>query len=88
MPNPHMQRCSTLLVTKETEIKTTRYTEFPSWLRGNKSNIHKDAGLTPGLAPWSKDLAWLWLWLWLAVTALILAWEPPCAMGVGLKRQN
>ena len=32
----------------------------------------------------------LWLWLWQAATALIrpLAWEPPCAAGVALKRQK
>ena len=34
------------------------------------------------------DLALLWLWRRLAATALItpLAWEPPYAMGVALKR--
>ena len=37
-----------------------------------------------------SDLALLWLWLWLAATALIrpLAWEPPYATGVALKRQK
>ena len=38
------------------------------------------------------DLAWLWLWLWcrLAATAPIrpLAWEPPCAVDVALKKPN
>ena len=36
----------------------------------------------------SSDLVLLWLWLWLAATALIgpLAWEPPDAAGVALKR--
>ena len=31
-----------------------------------------------------------WLWLWLAATALTgpLAWEPPHAVGVALKRQK
>ena len=35
-------------------------------------------------------LLWLWLWLWLAATAPIrpLAWEPPHAMRVALKRLN
>ena len=37
-----------------------------------------------------SDLALLWLWHRPAATALIrpLAWEPPYAMGVDLKRQN
>jgi len=37
-----------------------------------------------------SDLAWLWSWHRPAATALIrlLAWEPPYAMGVALKRQK
>ena len=37
-----------------------------------------------------SDLAWLWLWHRLVATALIrpLAWEPPYAIGVALKRPN
>ena len=36
------------------------------------------------------DPALLWLWCRPAATALTgpLAWEPPCAMGVALKRQK
>ena len=36
------------------------------------------------------DPALLWLWRRLAATALIgpLAWEPPYAMGVALRRQK
>ena len=36
------------------------------------------------------DLVWLWLWHRLAAVALIrpLAWEPPYAAGVALKRQK
>ena len=38
----------------------------------------------------SLDLAWLWLWYRPVATAQIppLAWEPPYATGVALKRQN
>ena len=38
----------------------------------------------------SSDLALLWLWRRLAAEALIrpLAWEPPYAESVSLKRQN
>ena len=60
--------------------------------------------MIPGLAQWAKgsgvatncgiglscgsDLGLLWLWHMLAAVALILAWEPPCAVGVALKRQK
>jgi len=35
-------------------------------------------------------LLWLWLWLWLAAAAPIrpLAWEPPYAISVALKKAN
>ena len=38
----------------------------------------------------SSDLLLLWLWRRLVATALIalLAWEPPYAMGVPIKRQK
>ena len=37
-----------------------------------------------------SDLAWLWLWCRPVATALIgpLAWEPPYARGVALKKKN
>ena len=41
------------------EIKKPPFQGFPSWLRGNKSNIHEDVGLIPGLTQWVKDLALL-----------------------------
>ena len=38
----------------------------------------------------SSDLVWLWLWCRPVATAPIrpLAWEPPYAVGVALKRQK
>ena len=40
----------------------------------------------------SSDLVWLWLWLWRRPAAVApiwpLAWEPPHAMDVALKRQK
>ena len=56
----------------------------------NPTSIHEDAGPTPGLDQWAKELALLWLWCRPAATAVIrpLVWEPPYAAGVALKRQK
>ena len=39
-----------------------------------------------------SDLVLLWLWLWCRPAAVApirsLAWEPPCATGAALKKQN
>ena len=56
----------------------------------NLTGIREDEGSIPGLAQGVKDLAWLWLWCRLMTTAPIrpLAWDPPYAAGVALKRNK
>ena len=45
-------------------------------------------GSIPGLTHWVKDLVLLWLWYRPAAVAPNgpLAWEPPYAVGVALKK--
>jgi len=56
----------------------------------NPTRNHEVAGLIPGLIQWIKDLALLSLWCRPTAVAPIrpLAWEPPYAVGVALKRQK
>ena len=56
----------------------------------NSTRSHEVAVSIPGLAQWVGDLAWLWLWRRPGAAAPIrpLAWEPPRAKGMALKKKK
>ena len=70
----------------------------------NSTSTHEDSGSIPGLTQWvgesgvamscgvgcrcGSDPTLLWLWCRPAAVALILAWEPPYAAGVALKKKK
>jgi len=70
--------------------KRTKGGPFEALRLTNLIRIHEDAGLIPGLTQWVKDPSLLWLWLWSAAVAPIrpVAWEPPYASCMALKRKK
>ena len=57
--------------------------DLAQWVKGSSVAVSCGVGRRCG-----SDPAWLWLWCRLVATALIqpLAWEPPYAMAVALKK--
>ena len=56
----------------------------------NLTNVHKDAGLIPGLTHWARDpvLRWLWCRQVAVRPSQPLAWKLPYAKGVALKKKK
>ena len=71
-------------------LKTKNKSSHHGAVEMNLTSNHEVAGSIPGLTQCVKDLALLWLWHRPAATALTrpLAWEPPYALGVALKRKK
>ena len=57
------------------------------WLTNPPSN-HEDVGSIPGFAKWVKDPVVLWLWPAATAPIQLLAWEPPYAVCVALKKKS
>ena len=77
--------------TRQTKKKTkTNSNSRHGAAETNPTRNHEVSGSIPGLDLWVKVPALLWLWCRPVATTPIrpLAWEPPCAEGVALKRQK
>ena len=77
-------------VSHEVAIKILAGSSHSVSVETNLNNTHACTGSIPGLTQWVKYPALLWLWCRPAATTLIqpLAWEPPYAVGVALKKKR
>ena len=70
------------------KTKKEKKSSLPGAAKTNLTRNHEIVGSIPGLTQWVKDLGLLWLWCRPVAVPLIrpLAWEPPYATGVALKK--
>ena len=71
-------------------LQKEQFSYFPLWLSElqTPTGIREDAGLIPGLAQWTKDLALLWLCPAALAPVGPPAWELSYATGAALKEKT